>query len=95
RSKRSSSYNAGGSLVEGMLSGIGGMFDDVNKKGKVAGGQFKSGADSVSLYSVGKNYAIGLSNGAWAIDIVGMGRDIGNAIKRGTMAALDEHSPSK
>lgn len=95
RSKRSSSYNAGGSLVEGMLSGIGGMFDDVNKKGKAAGGQFKSGADSVSLYSVGKNYAIGLSNGVWAIDIVGMGRDIGNAIKRGTMAALDEHSPSK
>lgn len=94
-SKESTAYNAGATLVNGMLSGIGGKNKDVQNKGEKSGEKFKDGAESVSMFGVGKNYVIGISNGTGVIDIFSVGWDIGNAIKRGTKSALDEHSPSK
>lgn len=53
------------------------------------------GSETGEAYNIGKNYSIGLQNGTYAIDIFALGKDIGNALKRGTKEALDEHSPSK
>lgn len=67
-----------------------------NKGAGIAGSLLSAlGSETGEAYNIGKNYSIGLQNGTYAIDIFALGKDIGNALKRGTKEALDEHSPSK